>query len=249
MTIDNRAAVDRAALVDSYLSYLGPLMNFVRRRLRFHEAQGDLPPGEIAVEDVVDTVFQEAIERHGERPGDVSPYRWLRRLARRVLEREVERARRRRREVSLFREIEPGPLAAVEDGATPLRLIDIIPNPSSPIPSEVVERAEFQRALARILGQLPEDWREPFLLRTVDGFPIRDIAELEGVSPGEIRRRIEQARQFLRARLAEEYEESEHPAPSEQLFTATERREPTVELHGRLRSRLQQPTQPEVAAS
>jgi RNA polymerase sigma factor (sigma-70 family) len=237
---------DRAAFVREFVACLRPLLNFVRRRLRYHEALGELAPGELRAEDVVDAVLLEAVHS-GERPAGVSTYPWLRRLARRVLGREIERARRHRRELSLERPLHPGPAAASEGDLPPLRLVDILPDPSAPIPDQVLEQAEFQRALARLLGQVPDSWREPFLLHTADGYGLRAIAELEGVSVPEVRRRIEQARRFLRARLAEEYEEASGPPPAETLFAAVERGELPAEHQVRLIDRLTAAAAPEGA--
>ena len=36
---------DREALVQECATYLRPLLNFVHRRVRYHEAQGELVPG------------------------------------------------------------------------------------------------------------------------------------------------------------------------------------------------------------
>ena len=169
----------------------------------------------------------------------MSAYPWLRRLARRVLRREVERAwKRRRTEVPLERPLRPAPAGDLDGVALPLRLIDIVPDPSAPIPDQVVERAEFQRALAALLGQVPDVWREPFLLHAVDGYSLDEVARLEGVPPPEVRRRIAQARRVLRERLAEEYEERAGPPPAETLFAAVERAEPTAEQRARVVERL-----------
>ena len=44
---------DREALARECVAYLRPLLNFVRRRLRFSEAQGDLRPGEQQAEGIL----------------------------------------------------------------------------------------------------------------------------------------------------------------------------------------------------
>jgi hypothetical protein len=56
-----------------------------------------------------------------------------------------------------------------------------------------------------MLGQLPESFREPLLLRVVDGYSVEEIANLEGTSPSEVQRDLWQARSWIRAKLAEEY--------------------------------------------
>jgi RNA polymerase sigma-70 factor (ECF subfamily) len=117
-------------------------------------------------------------------------------------------------------------------------LIDVLPNPSSPIPEQVVESLEFQHALATILRQLPTAWREPFLLHVRDGLSLREVAQMEGLPMAEVRQRIARAREFLRARLAEEYADTPLPPPTETIFELLERIEPTPEQLARTRARL-----------
>lgn len=236
--IDAQQVNERQALIETFLACYRPLVNYVRRRLRYHEAQGEIAPNELRVEDIVDSTFVETIARTAERPAQGGIYPWLRRLARRILRREIERARRHRRERSLEEPLRSRLTDEPEAGAPPLRLIDVLPDPSAPVPEQVAEQAEFQRALARMLGEVPETWREPFLLHMVDGYSLRRVAELEGVSVSEIRRRIKQARELLRARLAEEYEDIAGTPPSEGLFASVERAEASTEHEARLRERL-----------
>ncbi len=115
---------------------------------------------------------------------------------------------------------------------------DVLPDPGAPIPAEVAESAEFQRALARILGRLPEAWREPFLLHACDGYSLREVADFEGASVADVSWRIDRAREFLRAALAEEYDEAPGATPSEAIFGAIERAEPGPERRAHLVARL-----------
>jgi DNA-directed RNA polymerase specialized sigma24 family protein len=119
-------------------------------------------------------------------------------------------------------------------------LIDILPDPTAPIPDRVLESAEFAQALAQILALLPDTWREPFVLHVRDGLTIREVAIIEGVPANEVKQRIDQARAFLRARLAEEYEDSEFPPPTEAIFEALERVEPTPEYIDQVRNRMRE---------
>jgi hypothetical protein len=141
-------------------------------------------------------------------------------------------------EVSLERPLGAGPTADPDAGAPPLRLIDLLPDPSSPIPDQVLERAEFQQALESTLGQVPDVWREPLLLHAADGYSLDEVARLEGVPLPEARRRIAHARRVLRARLAEEFEDRTGPPRLETLLAAVERTEPTAGHQARVVERL-----------
>lgn len=151
-----------------------PLLNYVGRRLRYYEAIGDLGPGGLEPEAIVDAVLDEA----GEHLRNLPPgerLRWLRGLADRILSREVERARA--------------------------------------MPDVEQQTEELRRAATRILGELPESLREPFLLMFAEGYTRDDVAALEGVTPVEATRRIAQAGQLLRERLRREFGDIEdlHP--------------------------------------
>jgi hypothetical protein len=102
----------------------------------------------------------------------------------------------------------------------------------------VVESLEFQQALVRILQQVPTAWREPFLLHVRDGLLVRQMAEMEGIPVAEARRRIDLAREFVRARLAEEYQDSSIPPPTESIFELLDRIEPTPSQLARTRDRV-----------
>ncbi len=233
-----RIAADR--LVSDYLR---PLLNYARRRIRFFEALGVLPRGQVRAEEIADAAFAEALSAIKTRRAPEEPlYPWLRRLARRALEAMVRDARRRRQERSLEEELH-SPRVTDEGEGRPLRLIDVIPDPNAPIPAEVVEGEDFQLVLAGLLGDLPESWREPFLLHVRDGYSLREVARMEGITVAQARRRVDLAREYLRARVLEEYEEMPAAPDVEALFAALEHAEPAREHHEHLVRRLSTTTQ------
>jgi RNA polymerase sigma factor (sigma-70 family) len=231
---DRSEGMDRAVLVERAIALLRPLLNYARHELRTYEALGDLWPGAVRAEEVVDDALVEAVRHAGEAPAE-RLYPWLRRFVRRVISRQVAAARRRRRERSLDEPV--GTQWPSDEGSRPRRLIDVLPDPASPIPAQVVESAEFQRALIAVLLQLPESWREPFFLHVFEGLPLEEVARLEGLPIDEVRRRIDWVRDFLRAVLAEEYDDLSQP-PSEKLFEHLARTEPAAQHVAQLRSRL-----------
>jgi RNA polymerase sigma factor (sigma-70 family) len=214
--------------------YLRPLLNYARDEIRAQEALGRLEPGQLSPEEVVDAAVAEALATPQD-PPTVPVYPRLRRLVRRVVERE---ARQHRPERHLFESVGNG---RPDDNPprTPRRLIDILPDPRSPVPDQVVDSLEFQHALATILRQLPTAWREPFVLHVRDGLTVRDIARLEGLSVAEVRQRIQWAREFLRARLAEEYDDSALPPPTETIFDLLDHIDPTPDQLARVRGDVQ----------
>jgi DNA-directed RNA polymerase specialized sigma24 family protein len=215
---------------DALADKLALLTNHVRRRLRYFEAIGDVQPGDLDPEDLVDGVYLDAGQRLQQQASGERDYRWLRRLADEVLERAVRQVRAQRRSA----------------GATaPIirSLPELVPDPNTPIPEEVAADAGFQRALARLFGQLPDELREPFLLVVADGYRIGEVAALEHLLPEEVRRRVAHASLLLRERLAQAYGGGEQ-LPLERLFRLAERIEPTTDAYTRARQRLSQPPAP-----
>jgi DNA-directed RNA polymerase specialized sigma24 family protein len=117
--------------------------------------------------------------------------------------------------------------------------VDTLTDSTSPIPDQIVESSEFQQVLATILRQLPTDWREPFLLHVLDELSFQQAARVEGSPIAEIRRRIDKAREFVRAKLVEEYQDSPLPPPTESIFEVLDRIEPTPEQLARARAHIQ----------
>jgi RNA polymerase sigma factor (sigma-70 family) len=230
--------MDRSAFVERAVALLRPLLNFARSEVEAQVALGNLPPGAVSPEDVVDEALLEALRHVDEAPQD-RLYPWLRGFVRRAIGRQVEEAgRRRQEERSLYEPIDTDRPASWGH-VWPRLLIDILPDPTAEIPDQVVESEEFQQLLAKLLRQLPLIWREPFLLHVRDGLSLPEVARLEGVPVAEVRRRIERGREYLRTHLAEEYEDTSFPPPTEEIFELLDRIEPTPEQVERIRGRLE----------
>jgi len=70
-----------------------------------------------------------------------------------------------------------------------------------PDPGEVVEDRHAVTAIKQALGQLPTSLREP-LMASMQGHPLREIAEDLGYSESTAHRRIKEAREHIRDELA-----------------------------------------------
>jgi RNA polymerase sigma factor (sigma-70 family) len=228
----------RGAFAERIVAHLSELLRYARVELSAHEALGLLPSGDIRPEDVVDAALLDALERADEAPAE-GLYPWLRGFVHRAIEREVAAARPRRRYRYLEAPVRP---PRVEDEGSPRRLVEVLPDPSSPVPDDVVRSLEFQRSLLELLGQLPESWREPFMLHVFDGLTIEQVARMEALSPAEVRRRIRNTREFLRARLGQEYRDEPVAPPSEVLLEHLHRPEATSEHVERIGRRLAEGT-------
>jgi DNA-directed RNA polymerase specialized sigma24 family protein len=161
---------------------LALLGGYLARRLRYHEALGEIAPGELWPGDIVDEAWFVA-RRHG-----TVNFPTLRAFADRLLLRRLDHLRGQRR--------------ALERDLT-RHLHEVLPDPHHPPPDDVA--AELQRALALLVGELPEDEREPLMLTAMDWRSVDEVAVLEQLPCDEVRRRIAAGTEHLRLLLAREY--------------------------------------------
>jgi RNA polymerase sigma factor (sigma-70 family) len=228
----------RLTFAERSVAHLGRLLGYARIELSAQEALGNLPRGDVQPEDVVDAALLDALANADEAPAE-GFYPWLRGFVRRAIDREVAAARPRRRQRSVDGPLRPEHL---EDEGPPRQLLEVLPDPKAPVPEEVVEGREFQRALVDLLGQLPGDSREAFLLHVRDGLSIDEVAAVEGIPSAEVRRRIRRTREFLRARLAEEYRDVPGEPPSDAIFERLHRPTATADHAARIERQLAEPS-------
>lgn len=70
-------------------------------------------------------------------------------------------------------------------------------------PERYLERQEIRRAINRALDELAPELRETFVLREIEGRPYAEIAELQDAGEPALRKRVERAREIVRACLKE----------------------------------------------
>ena len=87
----------------------------------------------------------------------------------------------------------PRPPTATLDGRDPAS--------RAPDPGEVIEQRQAVAAITEAVGQLPTSLREP-LMASMQGHPLREIAEDLGYSESTAHRRIKEAREHIRDDLA-----------------------------------------------
>lgn len=71
----------------------------------------------------------------------------------------------------------------------------------TPTPEDILKTRESLEVLSRLVQELPEALREPLLLRTVEHLSYGEIALRLGLTEVNIRKRVQQARDQLRAGL------------------------------------------------
>lgn len=69
-------------------------------------------------------------------------------------------------------------------------------------PAEVAEQNELKRILEEAIQQLPESYRTVFMLRDVEGLSTKEVADILGISEGNVKVRLLRARLKLREILS-----------------------------------------------
>jgi ribosomal subunit interface protein len=194
--------------------HLKNLYNFVRREIAYYLVTGDLPPGEITAEDVVDATLLQAYHEFVKDPPRREIRSWLVGLAVERVDSEVKRSKAERAGVHIEEEIPETPPAEevstlgdeIMDFYQPdedQTLEDVIPDMTAPTPEQVLESRELQRFINRTLATLPRVWRRAFALHYVGGMPVAEIARMTEAAEPEVERHLEFAREYLRQRLLE----------------------------------------------
>ncbi len=214
---------EHASTIESLERYIDPLYSYILRRVRQLEGQGIIYRGALSAPALVNETILRALQDMHQRPAEVPFYSWLRHFARDIVDREVTRVQEEERyeaslDVPVPKRVRPLPDQPLER----FHLVDIIPDPKAPKPWTVLENRRLQDYFCCMLGELPEAWREPFLLSVVDDYPIEEIAELEGTSVAEVGHATERAREWIQAKLAEEYEQQLPIRPWETLIRVAE---------------------------
>ena len=195
--------------------HLNNLYNLARREIAYYLAIGDLPPGEITAEDVVDAALLEAYNEFVKDPARREIRSWLIGLAVEKLEAEVKRSKAERAGAVHIEEDIPETPPAEEVSSLgeevmnfyqpdeDQQLGDIIPDMTAPTPEQILESRELQRYVNRTLATLPRVWRRAFTLHYVGGMPVAEIARMTKRAELEVERNLEHTREYLRQRLLE----------------------------------------------
>jgi RNA polymerase sigma factor (sigma-70 family) len=77
------------------------------------------------------------------------------------------------------------------------------------VPDKVLVRSEMRALIERKLGELPEDFRLVFVLRSVEELSVEETADSLGIEPATVRTRHFRARSLLRESLAREIDVAE----------------------------------------
>lgn len=187
------------------------LFNFARREIAYRETSGDLLPGEVTPDLVVDEAVLHAYQASiADDRICLNLKATLLRFALELLDREAARSRARR----------PEPADAIqkpaEDATAHVDEVfdvyiqgenanaeDVTARHWAPTREEMLERRELQYYVECAISDLPDLWRRVYVLHEVERIPLADIAEIMARRQPEIMGWLRQARQTVYRRLQE----------------------------------------------
>ena len=116
--------------------------------------------------------------------------------AMRVVENEAKMSWRKRRR-HLYESIDQSPTETADERPfSPRQFADW-----RDLPSDILEQKEVRQAIANALAELPEIYREVFLLRDVQHFDIAETMEVLAIKESAVKTRLHRARLMLRESL------------------------------------------------
>ena len=195
--------------------HLNALDEFVRHRLAYREALGDLVRGELAPEDVVDGVLLQAYAKFVQHRPACGVGSWLKGLAEHHVRNEVHRAKQwRRRTIKIEQDVPEIPprwsvswlgeeVLDFDEPDEDWKLEDLIPDVGIPTPEESVAVHEMFRLARQTIEGMPRSWRRALFLRYQRGFSDEALGKALGRTPAELRDILQRARDELRLTLAD----------------------------------------------
>jgi len=174
------------------------LLRYVRRHL-WHEARlNRVPHRAIDASVVVDEVARQALAAPDRRPAEMEFLLWFNMLARRELARRCKALRTQAQETVPLEETrvlpEDAEVTAGYEPEQPLDILeevleppvvekkDLVPDPSTAPPDEVIERRELLEQVQNTANSWPKPERDAFELYFVEGFEPAETAMVLGVS-------------------------------------------------------------------
>lgn len=207
---------DRKPFFSMASGHLDALSDHVRHQMAYLESIGDLIPGEISADGVVDAVLVQAYYQFVKQKGEREFGSWLTNLAEEQLRHYVKRRKAERRaSVSIDEDIpEVPPVEAVTtlgeevlDYYQPdedLKLEDILPDMDVSSPEDIVAaKEELLRCVNAALAGMPGEWRRALRLRYARGLTGKELSQVLEKNQPEIEQILEYARQHLRQSLIE----------------------------------------------
>lgn len=177
---------DSEAFKTLFGRYRGPLFNFLLRRVRDRGR----------AEELYQDSWTKVIERCAEFRGDAKFSTWLYTIARNAC---IDHQRKMK-----FRG--HGSLDETQRGASH-PMVERVANPGLG-PDQLVVGEALRQRIARAVEELPEEQREVFLLRQLQGMAFKEVAEVVGVPVNTVKSRMRYALERLQQGLGDLQEQT-----------------------------------------
>ncbi|MGH9649369.1 MAG: sigma-70 family RNA polymerase sigma factor [Terriglobales bacterium] len=184
------------------------LERFVERELRYRETSGQIHPGQVTREEVIDEVIATALDERQERPQPLSLERWLYRLSLQAMSDLAERNEEHLPAVRLEQSARKPNVRASSDSQLQyhqpdemLHEEDVIADRRVWTPEDIASSDEILALVeATLVRTAPQD-REAFVLYAVEGFSVEEIAAATDRRAEQVRTSISAAREHLKKEL------------------------------------------------
>jgi RNA polymerase sigma factor (sigma-70 family) len=184
---------------------LGRLERFVERELYFREAAEQIVPGFVTKEEVVDEVIARALGDGGEKPERLALEAWLYRLAMRAISDLSSHSQESLSSVHLEVSARRPNVRASDEPELQFHQPDetlteesVIADRRLATPEDILYSDEMITLLHFALDSASRADREAFILHTMEGFSVDEIAAITDRKPGEISTSIAAVRERLR---------------------------------------------------
>jgi RNA polymerase sigma factor (sigma-70 family) len=192
--------------VRSYVNAnLARLDRFVEREIYIREAQETIAPNSVSKEEVIDEAIASALTEGQEKPEKLALEPWLYRQALRALERlsspEESDGNAVHLEESARRPNVKGsdePQLQFHQPDESITGQDVIPDSRAANPEQILASDELLRLVASALRDVPPGSREAFILHSIEGFSVEEIAVITGETADSVLAFVSKARDHLR---------------------------------------------------
>jgi RNA polymerase sigma factor (sigma-70 family) len=183
------------------------LQRFIERELQYRIAAGQMREGLITAEEVIDEVIVSALSQDEAKPQTLSLESWLNRLALRSL-RILAESNADTASVSLDAPAGVQNVTGSDENVLQYHQPDdslpeesVIADRSARTPEEIFASEEMVAQLDVVLHQVRPEDREAFVLFSLEGFTVDEIARISDQPPEHIRECIQHARKKLQQAL------------------------------------------------
>ena len=183
------------------------LERFIQRELQYRQDQGQLAANQVTVKEVVDEAIANALGEQNDKPERMKLEPWVHRLAREAIDTLALDARDNGM-VSLERShggqnVQGSDEALLQFHQPDEQLVEenVIPDPTANTPEELAARSELLNLVEATLHDAGRDEQESFILYTVEGFTLEEIADITNHTVEEVRAAIRRASDHLQRSL------------------------------------------------